>query len=507
MTTPSFVHLHVHSDYSMIDGIMDVKAVVKKAASLNLPAVAITDYMNQCNMVKLFEETRKVGIKPIFGIELQVRDDTDAKAIEKNFFELTMLALNQEGYRNIVELQSDAWRRGELDPFHKQAVDFSWLNKEFPIKETHYNEGVIVLSGGIKGDIGQFLISGRRDLADERVKFYKEYYPNRYYIELSRVGLENEEYYIAEALKFAKDHDLPVVATNPCMFPTEDDYETHRIRVAIQAKVTVDDPSWRSPHTPKMYMRSPEEMQELFKDIPEALLNSVAIAKRCNVMLHLGKNYLPKFPTGDLSDDEYLRKEAYTGLEERLEFLYPDKEERDKQRPRYLARLEVELDVIIKMQFPGYFLIVMEFIQWSKKNGVPVGPGRGSGGGSLVAYAIKITDFDPLRFNLLFERFLNPERVSMPDFDVDFCTDNRERVIEHVAELYGRDSVSQIITFGTLAARNSIKSVVRALGKSYSFGDTLAKMIPQVPDMTIDIAMYGNPKKKVEPVAELCGTL
>lgn len=498
MTEPKFVHLHVHTDYSMIDGIMDVSTLVKKAASMDMAAIAVTDHMNQCNMVKLFEDTRKVGIKPIFGIELCVRDDTNKKSVKNEFFELTMLAMNQVGYRNIVELQSDGWRAGEVD-YHAH-VDFSWLDKEFPIKETKYSEGVIVLSGGMKGDIGSFLVKGRRDLADERIEFYKKNYPNRYYIELSRLGFPDEEFYIAEAVKFARDHDLPVVATNPVMFPTEDDYEIHRIRVAIQDKVTLDDKNWHPPYTPKMYMRSVDEMCELFADIPEALENSVQIAKRCNVSLSLGKNYLPKFPTGDLSDAEYLRREAYKGLDERLEFLYPDPKEREIQRPRYVDRLETELGVIIKMDFPGYFLIVMEFIQWSKKNGVPVGPGRGSGGGSLVAYAIRITDFDPLRFNLLFERFLNPERVSMPDFDVDFCMDNRGRVIQHVADLYGRESVSQIITFGTLAARASIKSVARVLGKSYSFGDNLAKLIPQAPDMTIGIAMTGN--KKHEPSAE-----
>lgn len=498
MAEPSFVHLHVHTDYSMIDGIMDVKTVVKNAVALDMPAIAITDHMNQCNLVKLYEETQKVGIKPIFGIELCVRDDSNKKSVKNEFFELTMLAVNQVGYRNIVELQSDGWRAGEVD--YNNCVNFSWLDKEFPIKETRYSEGVIVLSGGMRGDIGKFLVQGRRDLADERVEFYKKTYPNRYYIELSRLGFPDEELYITEAVKFARDHDLPVVATNPAMFLKEEDFEIHKIRVAIQDKVTLDDPNWRPPYTPKMYMRSAKEMEELFADLPEALLNSVLIAKRCNVKLSLGKNYLPKFPTGDLSDAEYLRKEAYKGLEERLEFLYPDPKERDAERPRYVERLETELNVIIKMDFPGYFLIVMEFIQWSKKNGVPVGPGRGSGGGSLVAYAIRITDFDPLRFNLLFERFLNPERVSMPDFDVDFCMDNRGRVIQHVADLYGRDSVSQIITFGTLAARNSVKSVARVLGKSYSFGDNLAKLIPQTPDMTLNIALYGN--KKNEPSVE-----
>ncbi|MGN1392703.1 MAG: DNA polymerase III subunit alpha [Succinivibrionaceae bacterium] len=487
MSNPKFVHLYVHTDYSMCDGLMSVGKVVKLASSMNMAAIAITDYMNQCNMVKLYEESCPRGIKPIFGIELNVLDDSNSHASKNNFYRIKLYAINKIGYRNIVELQSDGWRQGSID--YKTCVRLSWLKK--------YSEGVICLSGGYVGDICEYLWNNREDLAQKRIDLYKEIYPNRFYIEISRCNRNREEEYNQNAIKLAIKNDLPIVATNPVMFAKREDFETHKIRVAVQDKVTLGDERWVHPYTDAMYMRSVDEMCELFKDLPEALENSVQIAKRCSVSLSLGKNYLPKFPTGDLTDAEYLTKEAYTGLESRLEFLYPDEKEREKQRPRYVERLQKELDVIIKMDFPGYFLIVMEFIQWSKNNHVPVGPGRGSGGGSLVAYAIRITDFDPLRFDLLFERFLNPERVSMPDFDVDFCMDNRGRVIQHVADMYGRQSVSQIITFGTLAAKASVKAVARVTGKSYSFGDRLAKLIPNTPGITLNQTL-GRDEKKPE---------
>lgn len=487
MSDAKFVHLYIHTDYSMCDGLMSVGKAIKTAASLKLPAMAITDFMNQCNMVKLFEDARPKGIKPIFGIELLVLDDSNPHSVEKKFFKIKLYAMNKKGYQNIVELQSSGYRQGCID--YKFCVLLSWLPK--------YTDGVIVLSGGVSGDIAGFLFEDRMDLAEERLKMYANLYPGRFYLELTRCDRPREEEYIKKALMLSVKYKIPVVATNPVMFAKESDYEIHRIRVAIQDKVTLGDERWVHPYTSKMYMRSIDEMCELFSDIPEALSNTVIIAKKCNVTLSLGKNYLPKFPTGDLTDADYLTREAYEGLEKRLEFLYPDPEERERQRPRYVSRLQTELDVIIKMDFPGYFLIVMEFIQWSKNNHVPVGPGRGSGGGSLVAYAIKITDFDPLRFDLLFERFLNPERVSMPDFDVDFCMDNRGRVIQHVADMYGRQSVSQIITFGTLAAKASVKSVARVMGKSYSFGDRLAKLIPNKPGITLNQTL-GRDAKKID---------
>lgn len=485
----NFVHLRVHTDYSMRDGLMDVKAVVQNAKALGFPAIAITDFMNQCNTIKLFEQTRSQGLKPIYGIDLNVYDDSPTKESICEFFTVTLLAMNDLGYRNIVELESNAWRRGDLD--HQTCINLSWLSK--------FSEGIILLSGGVDGDIGKGIIAGKEELVKKRLEFYLAHFKDRFYLEVSRLKRPHEESYIEQALLLAVNYDLPIVATNKVMFLKREDFQIHKIRVAIQDKVLLSDEHWVHPYTEEMYFKTANEMAELFKDIPEALENSYEIAKRCTVTLHIGKNFLPRFPTGNLTAAEYLKKEAYEGLEKRLEFLYPDKEERDKQRPRYITRLETELDVIIRMDFPGYFLIVMEFIQWSKNNHVPVGPGRGSGGGSLVAYAIKITDFDPLAFDLLFERFLNPERVSMPDFDVDFCMDNRGKVIQHVAEKYGRQSVSQIITFGTLAAKASIKSVARCMGFSYSFGDGLAKLIPSKPlDITLKQAIFENEDKTLK---------
>ncbi len=487
MSEGKFVHLYVHTDCSIRDGLMDAKKVVSAAKELGMEAVAVTDLMNQCNAVKLYECGLAAGVKPLFGIELNVLDDTRRNAGDERIFRVKLYAVNTAGYRNIVELQSGAYLEGA--PAHVFRVRLSRLKD--------YSDGVIMLTGGLAGDLAGFLLAGRDDLFDRRLAYYRECYPGRLYFEISRCGLADEEKYIRAVLPKAAALGLPVVAVNPVMFRNREDFEIHRVRVAIQEKVTINDDKWIHPYTPDMYMRPAEEMTELFADVPEAAENTLQIARRCNVDLRLGINCLPKFPTGDLTDGEYLRREARRGLEERLEVLFPDPAEREAKRVRYRERLESELEVIVPMDFAGYFLIVMDFIRWSKNNGIPVGPGRGSGAGSLVAYAIGITDIDPLPYDLLFERFLNSERVSMPDFDVDFCMDNRGRVIEYVASKYGKSSVSQIITFGTLAAKASIKSVCRALGKSYTFGDKLSKMIMSRPDVTLR-ATLGLDEKKGE---------
>lgn len=292
-------------------------------------------------------------------------------------------------------------------------------------------------------------------------------------------GRPDEEAYLHFAIELAENADLPVVATNDVRFLTSDQFDAHEIRVSIHDGYTLVDPNRPKLYSNQQYLRSEEEMCALFADIPEALENSVEIAKRCNVTVRLGEYFLPNFPTGDMSIEDFLVEKSKEGLERRLAFLFPDEAVRAERRPEYDERLDVELKVINQMGFPGYFLIVMEFIQWSKDNGVPVGPGRGSGAGSLVAYALDITDLDPLEFDLLFERFLNPERVSMPDFDIDFCMDKRDQVIDHVAEMYGRDAVSQIITFGTMAAKAVIRDVGRVLGHPYGFVDRISKLIPQ----------------------------
>ena len=481
-TQPRFVHLRTHTDFSMIDGIVKVKPLVKACAANNMVALALTDFTNFCGVVRFYGETLSSGIKPIIGADVHVKSELCGEEL----FTLTLLAKNNEGYKNITLLLSKAYQRGYVDlPY----IDQEWL--------IEHREGVIVLSGGTQGDIAKKLLKENISEAESAVSFYQEFFPNHFYLSLSRTGRLDEERYIQAALKLAEEHDLPLVATNDVVFLAPDDFEAHEIRVAIHDGYTLDDPKRPKRYTEQQYFRSEEEMCDLFADIPSALENTVLIAQRCNVTLRLGQYFLPQFPTGELSTEDYLVMKAKEGLEERLAFLFPDEKVRAERRPEYDERLQVELDVINQMGFPGYFLIVMEFIQWSKDNDIPVGPGRGSGAGSLVAYALKITDLDPLEFDLLFERFLNPERVSMPDFDVDFCMDGRDRVIDHVAETYGRGAVSQIITFGTMAAKAVIRDVGRVLGHPYGFVDRISKMIPPDPGMTLAKAFEAEPQLQV----------
>ena len=481
-TQPRFVHLRTHTDFSMIDGIVKVKPLVKACAANNMVALALTDFTNFCGVVRFYGETLSSGIKPIIGADVHVKSDLCGEEL----FTLTLLAKNNEGYKNITLLLSKAYQRG--------YVDLPYIDREWLIE---HREGVIILSGGTQGDIAKKLLKENSSEAESAVSFYQEFFSDHFYLSLSRTGRPDEERYIQAALKLAEEHDLPLVATNDVVFLAPDDFEAHEIRVAIHDGYTLDDPKRPKRYTEQQYFRSEEEMCDLFADIPSALENTVLIAQRCNVTLRLGQYFLPQFPTGELSTEDYLVMKAKEGLEERLAFLFPDEKVRAERRPEYDERLQVELDVINQMGFPGYFLIVMEFIQWSKDNDIPVGPGRGSGAGSLVAYALKITDLDPLEFDLLFERFLNPERVSMPDFDVDFCMDGRDRVIDHVADTYGRGAVSQIITFGTMAAKAVIRDVGRVLGHPYGFVDRISKMIPPDPGMTLDKAFEAEPQLQV----------
>ena len=406
MAEPRFVHLRVHSDYSMIDGLAKTGPLVKKAASLGMPALAITDFTNLCGLVKFYGTAHGAGLKPIVGADFHVQSDL----LGDEMTQISVLAMNNTGYQNLTLLISKAYQRGygALGPW----IDRDWL--------AELNEGLLLISGGRMGDVGKCLLRGNNVLVDQCVSFYEEYFPDRYYLELIRTGRADEESYLHAAVALAEARGLPVVATNDVRFLEPGDFDAHEIRVAIHDGFTLDDPKRPRNYSSQQYMRSEEEMCELFSDIPEALENSVEIAKRCNVTVRLGEYFLPQFPTGDMTTEDFLVMKSKEGLEERLEFLFPDEAVRKEKRPEYDERLDIELQVINQMGFPGYFLIVMEFIQWSKDNGVPVGPGRGSGAGSLVAYALKITDLDPLEFDLLFERFLNPERVSMPDFDVDF---------------------------------------------------------------------------------------
>ncbi|NVO61612.1 DNA polymerase III subunit alpha [Photobacterium damselae] len=501
MAEPRFIHLRVHSDFSMIDGLAKVKPIIKKASELQMPALAITDFTNLCGLVKFYYAAHDAGIKPIIGADFKVQSEE----LGDELFDLTILAANNEGYKNLTLLISEAYQRGHVQ--HQPVIDKEWLIK--------HKDGLILLSGGKTGDVGKALLKGNQNMVEQCVAFYQTYFSDSYYLELVRTGRPDEEAYLHFAIELAEKAQLPVVATNDVRLLSADQFEAHEIRVAIHDGYTLADPNRPKNYSAQQYLRSEEEMCELFADIPEALENSVEIAKRCNVTVRLGEYFLPNFPTGELSTEDFLIVKSKEGLEERLEFLFPDPDIRAERRPEYDERLEIELEVINQMGFPGYFLIVMEFIQWSKDNGVPVGPGRGSGAGSLVAYALKITDLDPLEFDLLFERFLNPERVSMPDFDVDFCMDKRDQVIDHVADMYGRDAVSQIITFGTMAAKAVIRDVGRVLGHPYGFVDRISKLVPAEPGMTLAKAFDAEPQlqqsydsdEEVKDLIDMCRIL
>ncbi|MHC3402109.1 DNA polymerase III subunit alpha [Aeromonas veronii] len=480
MADPRFIHLRVHSDFSMVDGLQKINPIVGAAAANNMPALALTDQMNMCGLVRFYGAAHGKGIKPIVGADFWVQSDE----LGDEQFRLTLLAMNNDGYQNITLLISRGYQRGHVQG--RPVIDKSWL--------AEHAKGVIVLSGGREGDVGKFLLKGNRQMTEQCVAFYQTHFPDAYYLELLRTGRPDEEVYLHMAVAIATEFELPVVATNEVVFLNADDFDAHEIRVAIHDGYTLMDKRRPRRYSPQQYLRSQEEMAELFADIPEALENTVEIAKRCNVTVRLGEYFLPNFPTGDMTTEDFLVAKSKEGLEERLEFLFPDPAVRAERRPEYDERLDVELKVINQMGFPGYFLIVMEFIQWSKDNGIPVGPGRGSGAGSLVAYALKITDLDPLEFDLLFERFLNPERVSMPDFDVDFCMDRRDEVIEHVSDMYGREAVSQIITFGSMAAKAVVRDVGRVLGHAYGFVDRISKLIPPDPGMTLAKAFEAEPK-------------
>ncbi|UDG79451.1 DNA polymerase III subunit alpha [Candidatus Ecksteinia adelgidicola] len=480
MPKPRFIHLRIHSDYSMIDGLSKVKSLVKRAANLGMPALAITDFTNLFGLVKFYNYSYDQGIKPIIGSDFYLQNNI----VGVKLGHITILAMNNKGYQNLILLISHAYQRGydSHGPF---------INQECLVK---YREGLLIISGACHGDIGQLLLCKNKSKINQCLDFYKKYFPNAYYLELIRTGRLNEERYLHSAVELAIEHNLPVVATNDVRFLSKNDFDAHEIREAIHKGITLNDPKRIKKYSSEQYMRSEEEMCKLFSDIPEALINTIEIAKRCNVFIRLGEYFLPQFPTGNMNTENFLILKSKEGLNKRLLFLFPDHKIRHKNNKKYNDRLNLELKVINKMGFSGYFLIVMEFIHWSKKNKIPVGPGRGSGAGSLVAYALNITDIDPLEFDLLFERFLNPERISMPDFDIDFCMEKRDLVIDHVSEIYGRESVSQIITFGTMTAKAVIRDVGRALGYPYSFVDRIAKLIPIDPGITLKKAFFSESK-------------
>ena len=440
---------------------------------LGMPAVAVTDQTNLFAVVKFYRAARSAGVKPIIGSDFLMKSGEDGDPPT----EFTLLAINDNGYKNIIRLISRAYTEGQE---HGHAlVQWEWLNGA--------TDGVICLSGAGRGQVGRLLENGNTEEAEQCLKSWMALFENRYYIELHRTGRPGENEYIKSAVSMAQSADCPVVATNDVRFLNSEDFEAHEARVCINRGDVLADNSRRRDYSEQQYMRSPDEMTELFSDIPEAIENTREIARRCSVELHLGSYSLPEFPIPEgKTEAEFFREISHAGLTERLEFLFDtSSSEFPETEKEYRERLDFELGIIEQMGFPGYFLIVMDFIGWAKEHDIPVGPGRGSGAGSLVAYALKITDLDPMEYDLLFERFLNPERVSMPDFDIDFCMDNRDQVIGYVADTYGRDAVSQIVTFGTMAAKAVVRDVARVQGKSYGLADRLSKMIPFEVGMTL----------------------
>ncbi len=477
MNDPQFIHLRLHSEFSIADGLVRIDEAVNAAAADRQPALAITDLANLFGMVKFYKAARSKGIKPVIGCDVWISNDEDRDKPHR----LLLLAKNQTGYLHLCELISQAW----LTNLHRGRAELriEWL------ENLATRDGLIALSGFAAGDVGSALENGNVAQAERCARRWAAIFPGHFYIEVQRNGNTKSENLLRQSTQLAASLQLPVVATHPVQFLRPEEFTAHEARTCIAEGEILANTRRVKRYTPDQYFKSQAEMAELFADMPAALQNSVAIAQRCNLVLELGKPRLPDFPTpAGITIDEFLVSQASAGLEQRLLQLYPDADQRQSQRERYAARLKFETDTIINMGFAGYFLIVADFILWAKNNGVPVGPGRGSGAGSLVAYSLSITDLDPLAYNLLFERFLNPDRVSMPDFDIDFCQEGRDRVIQYVKDRYGKEAVSQIATFGTMAAKGAVRDVGRVLDFGYNFCDGISKLIPFKPGKHVTIA-------------------
>ncbi len=493
----AFVHLHIHSEYSVVNGMLRLGSLVEESLQQQAPAVALTDLSNLYGAVKFYSKCVAKGIKPIIGAEITL-DNPDK--VNQPYI-LVLLVQNAQGYANLSKLLSVGYQKGQANG--RPEITKQWI--------AEHSEGLLCLSGAMRGDLGTALLSGRPTLAKSLLDDYLQMFPGRFYIEIQRIGKDYEEEYIASAARLAAQHGVPLVATNDVYFMHEHDYDVHEVRVCINEGRVLNDPRRTKHHTPAQFLKSGAAMEALFVDLPSAIENTTEIAKRCNFEMRMGEYFLPDFPIPPgFNEESFLRDQSYQNLDRLLE-------RRFAQGPspaileEYRKRMDYELEVILEMGFPGYFLIVADFIQWAKQNDVPVGPGRGSGAGSLVAYALGITDIDPIEHQLLFERFLNPERISMPDFDVDFCIEGRERVIEYVANKYGRNKVSQIITFGTMGAKGVIRDVGRVLGMSYGHVDGVAKLIPNELNMTLSLALEKEPElrgryESEEEITELINT-
>lgn len=465
-----FVHLRAHTEYSVRKGLLRMGDFIDYINAQGMSAVAISDHSNLCGTVKFYKRAVGADVKPIIAADLMIKEDDGE-------FLATFYCQNEKGYQNLTWLISQAYLKGQ-DDHGNPHVHWEWLEDKV--------EGLIALSGGHQGAIGQALLMDKHSIAVSRLQRWKALFPDRFYLEISRAQRPQEEVYLHAAVALAAQLDVPVVATNDVYFLDQGDFEAHEARVCIHDSNVLEDANRPHLYTEQQYLKSTAEMLELFSDIPEAIENTVEIAKRCSCPLRFGETFLPQFPVPEgFTTASFLAHEAQDGLNKMIAHLTLTPE----QRAVYDDRLKHELSVIEEMGFPGYFLIVADFIGWAKNNKIPVGPGRGSGAGSLVAYALNITTLDPIEHELLFERFLNPERVSMPDFDIDFCMEQRDRVIDYVADRYGRFAVSQIITYGTMAAKAVLRDVGRVLGMPYGFCDKLAKLIPFEIGMTLDKAM------------------
>ena len=477
-----FVHLRTHTEYSVVDGTLRIDDAAALSRADGQPALAITDLSNIFGAVKFYKACRGKGVKPIIGADVFLEPELPGSG--QSASRLLLLVQDRTGYLNLCELLARGWVKNAQ---RAQAwIKWDWL--------AELGGGLIALSGADLGAVGSALLAGDVDRARAAAQKLAALFTGRFYLEVQRAGLPTNEAQVRAVVPLAAELGLPVVATHPVQFAAPDDFDAHEARVCVAEGETLANPKRIKRFSREQYFKTQAQMAELFADLPAALANSLGIAQRCNLTLAMGKNYLPDFPTPLLADgtpmpmDDYFRQVAHEGLKDRLATLFPDPAKRDAERARYVDRLDFEIATILKMGFPGYFLIVADFIVWAKTHGCPVGPGRGSGAGSLVAYAMKITDLDPLQYNLLFERFLNPERVSMPDFDIDFCQANRDRVIDYVKDKYGREAVGQIVTFGTMAAKAALRDIGRVLGMGYGHVDSIAKLIPAPPGKTVTLA-------------------
>ncbi len=488
----SFVHLHLHSQYSLLDGAIRIDDLVKKAKDFKMPSVALTDHGSMFGAIEFYTKCKAEGVKPIIGAELYIAPGSRSQkegfgADGVSNFHILLLCMNLQGYKNLSRLTSAGFKEGF---YYKPRIDKDILAR--------HSEGLIVMSACLKGEVAWLCGRNRMEEAAAVAKWYADIFPDRYYLEIQENTLPEQDVVNKRLVQLSTELNLPLVATNDCHYLNREDAKAHEVLLCIQTGKTMNDPNRMQFSASEFYLKSPQEMHAAFHYAPQALANTLAIAERCNLELDFNTYHFPKIEqTSGQTLDEQLADDSIKGLEERFVAIRKKKPGFTKEDERlYHNRLSLELDCIKQMGFPGYFLIVADFINWAKNQGIPVGPGRGSAAGSLVAYAVRITDIDPIPYNLLFERFLNPERISMPDIDVDFCTDRRDEVIQYVTEKYGRDKVCQIITFGTMAARGVIRDVGRALDLSYGDVDRIAKLIPEVLGITLKKALEQEPKLK-----------